>query len=122
GLTQLSLTLLPIYCQWGDMGRWLAHRGPAHSKCHHRRQSVRNGPATLLPRLEDSKMIGVIDKDAPKKAKGQQSVEVRSAGVLTGAGEGDERDLGYFERTENHILGRQSCVGPMRAVGAASAQ
>jgi len=21
------------------MGRWLAHRGPAHSKCHHRRQT-----------------------------------------------------------------------------------
>ena len=24
------------------MGRWLAHRGPAHSKCHHRRPSYRN--------------------------------------------------------------------------------
>ena len=41
-----------------------------------RRQHIRNGPATLLPRLEDSKMIGMIDEDAPKKAKGQQSVEV----------------------------------------------
>ena len=55
---------------------------------------ARNGPATLLPRLEDCKMIGMIDENAPEKAKGQQSVEVRGAGVLAGADEGDERDLG----------------------------
>jgi hypothetical protein len=37
----------------------------------HSRQFIRNGQANLLPWLEDSKMIGMIDKDAPEKAKGQ---------------------------------------------------
>ena len=57
-------------------------------------------------------MIGMIDEDAPEKAKGQQSVEVRGAGVLVGAGEGDERDVGYLDGTDTSHSG---AAGPCRS-------
>ena len=59
-----------------------------------------------LPRLKDSKVMGVADEDTPEEPQRQESIEGGCAGVLLGVCECEKGHPGEFEWADLQILRR----------------
>ena len=64
----------------------------------------------VLPRVENNKVIGVADEDAPEEPRSQQPIELRSAGIFLGVCECEEGDPGDFEWADLQVLRRHGRI------------
>jgi hypothetical protein len=53
--------------------------------------------SSVLSRLKDGKVIGVVDEDAPEEPGRQDTVESLCTGILLDAREHEERHAGQLE-------------------------
>ena len=60
--------------------------------------------AITLPRLKDSKVISMVDEDAPEKAGREQAIELRHVGGVCISSAGDEKHIGQIEGSNSHLL------------------